>query len=142
MNAGRTPESVDWHVARSIYVADTDSEAAEFVAKSGGAYDYYFDYLFQIFDRADYRGPFIANKTDDPAALTPRQMRESCVIHGSPETVAKALLGLRERIGDFGTLLYAAHDWQDQSADETLDEADGRRSHAEGESGAELNNRY
>ncbi len=114
--AGRTPKSADWHVARSIFVADSDAEAAKFVNEVGGAYDYYFDYLFKIFDRSKYRGPFLPNKDDDPATLDPKTMREACVIHGSPETVAKEILALRERIGDFGTLLYAAHDWQDKGA--------------------------
>ena len=114
--AGRTPKSADWHVARSIFVADSDAEAARFVNEVGGAYDYYFQYLYKIFDRSNYRGPFLPNKDDDPATLDPQKMREACVIHGSPETVAKELLALRERIGDFGTLLYAAHDWQDKGA--------------------------
>lgn len=115
-STGKAAATADWHVARSIFVANTDEQAAAFVNEAGGAYDYYFDYLFQIFDRAKYRGPFIAHKDDDPALLTPHQMREACVIHGSPDTVAKKILALRERIGDFGTLLYAAHDWQDKAA--------------------------
>ena len=35
------------------------------------------------------------------------------MIHGSPETVARKILELREEVVHFGTLLYAAHDWQD-----------------------------
>lgn len=111
-SADRKAKSADWHVARSIFVAESDEEAAQFVGQPGGAYDYYYEYLFKIFDRAKYRGPFVANERDDPEALDPSQMREACVIHGSPETVTRKILALRERIGDFGTLLYAAHDWQ------------------------------
>ncbi len=114
--AGHTPKSADWHVARSIFVADTDAEAAEFVAQPGAAYGYYYEYLFKIFDRTNFRGPFVPNQGDDPMSLTPTALREACVIHGSPETVARQILGLRERIGDFGTLLYAAHDWVDKPA--------------------------
>lgn len=114
--ADRKPKSADWHVARSIFVADSDEEAAAFVRQPGGAYDYYYEYLFKIFDRAKYRGPFVANEKDDPERLEASHMREACVIHGSPETVARKILALRERIGDFGTLLYAAHDWQDKNA--------------------------
>ncbi|MGH8597934.1 MAG: LLM class flavin-dependent oxidoreductase, partial [Gammaproteobacteria bacterium] len=115
-DAGRTPNPGDWHVARSIFVAETDAEAAAFVNQAGGAYSYYFEYLYQIFDRSKFRGPFVANAEDDPAKLQPTQMREACVIHGSPRTVAEQILQLRDRIGDFGTLLYAAHDWQDKAA--------------------------
>ena len=35
------------------------------------------------------------------------------VIHGSVNSVVDQLLAFRERIGDFGTLLYAGHDWAD-----------------------------
>jgi alkanesulfonate monooxygenase SsuD/methylene tetrahydromethanopterin reductase-like flavin-dependent oxidoreductase (luciferase family) len=110
------PDSKIWHVARSIFVADTDEEAAKFVNEPGGAYDYYFEYLFKIFDRSKFRGPFVPNEGDDPASLDSVKLRKACVIHGSPDTVAKKIVELRDRIGDFGTLLYAAHDWVDKPA--------------------------
>jgi alkanesulfonate monooxygenase SsuD/methylene tetrahydromethanopterin reductase-like flavin-dependent oxidoreductase (luciferase family) len=96
-------------------VDDTDAAAQRFVTQEGGAYDYYYDYLYQIFDRSNYKAPFVARFGDDPNALDPRELRDACVIAGSPETVAARILALREEIGDFGTLLYAAHDWVDKT---------------------------
>jgi alkanesulfonate monooxygenase SsuD/methylene tetrahydromethanopterin reductase-like flavin-dependent oxidoreductase (luciferase family) len=113
---GRTPDPGNWHVARSIFVADTDDEAAAFVTTAESPYDYYFEYLFKIFDRAGFKAPFVANRGDDPEKLTAQALRDACVIHGSPETVAHKLLALRDQIGHFGTLLYAAHDWTDRAA--------------------------
>ncbi len=113
--AGQTVDAENWHVARSIFVDETDAAAAAFTTASGGAMDYYYDYLFQIFDRSDYRAPFVANAGDDPASLTHDQIRDACVIHGSPATVAQKILELREEVGHFGTLLYAAHDWVDKA---------------------------
>lgn len=113
---GQTPDAENWRVARSIYVADTDAAAEAFVKSPGSAYDYYYDYLFKIFERSDYKAPFVANRGDDPAKLTPTMVRDACVIHGSPATVARKLLELREAIGHFGTIVYAAHDWQDKRA--------------------------
>jgi len=113
---GRKPDPEQWHVARSIFVADTDDEAADFVAASDSAYSYYYEYLFTIFDRADFKGPFVAHPNDDPAELTAEKVRDACVIHGSPDTVAHKILKFRDEIGHFGTLLYAAHDWQDKTA--------------------------
>jgi alkanesulfonate monooxygenase SsuD/methylene tetrahydromethanopterin reductase-like flavin-dependent oxidoreductase (luciferase family) len=112
---GQTPDPADWRVARSVYVADTDAEAEAFVKTPGGAYDYYYEYLFHIFDRSNFKAPFVANAGDDPDALTHQAVRDACVIHGSPETVAEKILDLREEIGDFGTLVYAAHDWVDKA---------------------------
>jgi hypothetical protein len=37
------------------------------------------------------------------------------VIWGTPEKVADDLLAFQDEIGDFGTLLYAGHDWQDRT---------------------------
>jgi alkanesulfonate monooxygenase SsuD/methylene tetrahydromethanopterin reductase-like flavin-dependent oxidoreductase (luciferase family) len=36
------------------------------------------------------------------------------IIHGTPDEVADKLLAFREEVGDFGTLLYAGHDWADR----------------------------
>jgi hypothetical protein len=35
------------------------------------------------------------------------------IISGSPDRVADDVLRYRERVGDFGTLLYAGKDWRD-----------------------------
>jgi len=115
-SAGRTPDPGQWRVARSIFVAATDAEAEAFVRQPGSAYDYYYDYLFQIFDRSHYKAPFVAHAGDDPERLTPAGVRDACTIHGSPDTVARKLLALRDEIGPFGTLLYAAHDWAEPAA--------------------------
>lgn len=112
--AGLTPDASQWHVARSIYVADTDAEAEAFVKKDGGAYDFYFKYLFTLFDRGDIKGGFVVNQGDDPEKLSHADLRDSFTIYGSPETVARKILELREKIGPFGTLMYAAHDWLDK----------------------------
>ena len=109
--AGLTPNADDWHVARSIFVAETDAEAEAFVKRADGAYDFYFKYLYTLFDRGDVKAGFVVNKGDDPNALRHEDLRDHFTIYGSPETVAKKILALRETIGPFGTLLYAAHDW-------------------------------
>jgi alkanesulfonate monooxygenase SsuD/methylene tetrahydromethanopterin reductase-like flavin-dependent oxidoreductase (luciferase family) len=38
---------------------------------------------------------------------------DNLVIWGSPQKVADEILAFREEVGDFGTLLYAGHDWRD-----------------------------
>ncbi len=111
--AGHRPDPANWRVARSVYVDETDEAAARFVHAEGGPFDYYFKYLFAIFDRANFKQPFVVSPGDDPARLQPQALRDACVIHGSPETVARKLLEFQDQIGPFGTLLYAAHDWSD-----------------------------
>ena len=62
------------------------------------------------------RAAFVVEKDDDPNELTHEALRDHLVVYGSPDTVASKVLSLRETVGDFGTLLYAAHDWDDQKA--------------------------
>ncbi len=38
---------------------------------------------------------------------------ERLVIAGSVESVVDQILAFREEVGDFGTLIYAGHDWLD-----------------------------
>ena len=112
--AGVKANEQDWHVARSIYVAETDSEAEQFVKQVDGPYDFYYRYLFSIFERADIKAGFVVNEGDDPITLKHEDLRDNLVIYGSPRTVADKILELRQEIGEFGTLLYAAHDWADK----------------------------
>jgi alkanesulfonate monooxygenase SsuD/methylene tetrahydromethanopterin reductase-like flavin-dependent oxidoreductase (luciferase family) len=38
---------------------------------------------------------------------------DDLIIWGTPERVADQILAFRDEVGDFGTLLYAGHDWAD-----------------------------
>ncbi len=111
---GKTPEGKDWRVARSIYVAKTDAEAEAFVQKKGGAYDWYYDYMFQVYKRMGSAG-LLAPFRDTPAEqITHELVRDNFVIFGSVETVTRKILALRDEIGPFETLLMTAHDWTDK----------------------------
>ena len=46
-------------------------------------------------------------------ALTLDYIFDNVVIRGSVNRVVDGILALRERIGDFGTLLYCGKDWVD-----------------------------
>ena len=114
--AGRAADPDLWRVARSIFVAGTDAEAEAFVKTPDGPYDFYYSYLCTIFERAGMRAAFVVEQDDDPAQLTHEALRDRFVVYGSPETVARKVLALREKVGEFGTLLYAAHDWGGEEA--------------------------
>ena len=113
---GRKADPKVWRVARNVHVAETDAEAEAFVKEAGGSCDWYFKYLYSIFDRAQMKGAFVVNKDDDPDALTHDSLRDNFTLYGSPTTVAEKILALREEIGDFGTLAVTAQDWTDADA--------------------------
>ena len=47
------------------------------------------------------------------AAVTLDYLLDTLVICGTVNSVVDQLLAFRETVGDFGTLLYAGHDWAD-----------------------------
>jgi len=47
------------------------------------------------------------------SAITLDYVVDSLVICGTVDSVVDQLLAFREQVGDFGTLLYAGHDWVD-----------------------------
>ena len=42
-------------------------------------------------------------------------MLDAMVVAGSPGTVTQKLVAFREEVGDFGTLIATAHDWDDEA---------------------------
>ena len=49
------------------------------------------------------------------AAITTEYMLNAMVVAGSPSTVTQKLVAFREEVGDFGTLIATAHDWDDEA---------------------------
>ena len=46
-------------------------------------------------------------------AVTLEYVMDSLILHGTPTNVTEQVIALRESVGDFGTLVYAGHDWAD-----------------------------
>jgi alkanesulfonate monooxygenase SsuD/methylene tetrahydromethanopterin reductase-like flavin-dependent oxidoreductase (luciferase family) len=111
----------DWRVAKSIFVADDDQVAARYGHSSEGPYHFYFKQLIRKLVGAGGRGNlFKLDQSQPDSEITADAMTKKLVIAGTVDSVVDQILAFREKIGDFGTLLYACHDW--------LDPALGRRS--------------
>ena len=110
-NAGRTADVKDWRVAKSIFVADDEAAAKRYAKSATGPYGYYFNNLMtKLFSKGRHE-LFKHDRSVPDAAVTLDYVLDSLVICGTPDSVAEQLMAFRERIGDFGTLLYAGHDW-------------------------------
>jgi alkanesulfonate monooxygenase SsuD/methylene tetrahydromethanopterin reductase-like flavin-dependent oxidoreductase (luciferase family) len=112
--SGRVADPGNWRVAKSIFVADDEATARRYVTDPDGPYHLYFHSLLTKLKRGKRA---IAFKTDPDMpddALNTETVVEQLVIYGTPDSVADQLLAFREQIGDFGTLLYAGHDWKDK----------------------------
>ena len=111
--AGRPADPQDWRVARSVLVTDNDAQARDYLARPGSGIRFYFRYLCDQLSAAGQSRVFKTDPTLPDAALTDDYLLENMVIAGSPETVARQLSRLRHDLGPFGTLLVAAHEWDD-----------------------------
>lgn len=111
-SAGRKADPSVWRVARSIYVGESEDEATDMVTEPDGAFDYYYRYLWTIFDRTGRKMACVPFKDDDPDTLTHQQMRDGLTMRGTVKQVTEQILALREELGPFGKLVLAAHDWQ------------------------------
>ena len=118
---GATATPAEWRVAKSIFVADDAATARRYGLGAEGPYHFYFKQLVRKLVGAGGRGNLFKTDPDLPnEAITPDYVTQRLVIAGTVDSVVAQLLAFRAQVGDFGTLLYACHDW--------LDPALGRRS--------------
>ncbi len=111
--AGRTPDPANWRVAKSIFVADDAATARRYATDPAGPYFFYYHSLFTKLSRGGRAHPFKLDPAQPDSSLTVETIVDQLVIHGTPDAVTDQILAFRDEIGDFGTLLYAGHDWQD-----------------------------
>jgi alkanesulfonate monooxygenase SsuD/methylene tetrahydromethanopterin reductase-like flavin-dependent oxidoreductase (luciferase family) len=110
--AGRDANPSQWCVARNVLVADTTRDARRLARTN--SLGKCITYILEL----TRRGPGLAmwkrnpEMTDEECNLD--YFMEEVVIAGDPEAVARRIVGLREALGPFGTLVLVAHDWDDR----------------------------
>lgn len=111
---GAKASPAQWRVAKSIFVADDDQVARRYGVSSEGPYHFYFKQLVRkLVGFSGRSNLFKSNPTQPDSEITPEFVTERLVIAGSVDRVVEQILAFRDEIGDFGTLLYACHDWID-----------------------------
>jgi len=112
--AGRKADPANWRVAKSIFVADDDKTAKAYATGPNSPYRYYYSQLYTKLKKG--RLELFKTRRDQPdSEVTLDGICDELIIHGSPNKVADEILKFRERVRDFGTLLYAGKDWLDPS---------------------------
>jgi alkanesulfonate monooxygenase SsuD/methylene tetrahydromethanopterin reductase-like flavin-dependent oxidoreductase (luciferase family) len=112
--AGRQADPANWRVAKSIFVADDAATARRYATDPSGPYFFYYHSLFTKLIRAGRANLFKTDPAQPDSSLTVEKIVDQLVIYGTPHEVTDQILRFRAEIGDFGTLLYAGHDWQDE----------------------------
>jgi alkanesulfonate monooxygenase SsuD/methylene tetrahydromethanopterin reductase-like flavin-dependent oxidoreductase (luciferase family) len=110
---GRPAEPANWRVAKSVFVADDADVAERYATDPGGPYHFYYYSLFTKL-KANGRAALFKTDRDQPDdSLSVETIVDQLVLRGTVDQVVDQILAFRETIGDFGTLLYAGHDWKD-----------------------------
>jgi alkanesulfonate monooxygenase SsuD/methylene tetrahydromethanopterin reductase-like flavin-dependent oxidoreductase (luciferase family) len=115
-SAGREAHPSCWSVSRNIYVADTTAEAKKRArTNSLGSC---IQYILNLTARTAPTGLDMwkprEEMTDEGCNL--EYFMDEVVIAGDPDTVARQILELREKVGPFGKLVLVAHDWDDRES--------------------------
>ncbi len=111
---GAQPRAAEWRIAKSIFVADDDKVAKRYGHGAQGPYHFYFKQLIRkLVGFGGRSNLFKLDQSEPDAAITADSMTPRLVIAGSVASVVDQILAFREKVGDFGTLVYACHDWAD-----------------------------
>ena len=111
--AHRRADPANWRVAKSIFVADDAETARRYATEAASPYRFYYSQMLTKMTRAGRAELFKKDRGAPDASVTLDGMCEDLIIHGTPDQVADQILAFRDQVGDFGTLLYAGHDWAD-----------------------------
>ena len=112
---GRTATPAQWRVARSIFVADSAEVARRYAKSASGPYGHYYRSLMRKLIGNGRPELFKTDRSQPDADITLDFVLDSLVLCGTPQEVADKILALRAQVGNFGTLVYAGHDWADQA---------------------------
>ena len=111
--AGRPAEPKNWRVAKSVFVAEDRAKAEEYARGPHSPYRFYYSQIVTKMKKHGRANLFKKDQEMPDDAVTIDGVLDDLVIYGTPEEVVDKLLSFREHIGDFGTLIYAGHDWAD-----------------------------
>jgi alkanesulfonate monooxygenase SsuD/methylene tetrahydromethanopterin reductase-like flavin-dependent oxidoreductase (luciferase family) len=109
--SGLEPKRSDWRICRDVYVADTDEQARQELLDSSWV-PAYRDYLIPSVKSFNVHGLWKDDPNMPDEAITPEHIASARAIVGSPDTVARQLRSLYERVGGFGGLLMLCYDWE------------------------------
>jgi alkanesulfonate monooxygenase SsuD/methylene tetrahydromethanopterin reductase-like flavin-dependent oxidoreductase (luciferase family) len=111
---GREANTANWPVAKSVFVAEDDKTAREYATGPDSPYRFYYSQLLTKMKKGGRLELFKTRRDMPDDEVTLDMICNKLIIHGSPSKVTDEILAFREETGDFGTLLYAGHDWRDR----------------------------
>jgi alkanesulfonate monooxygenase SsuD/methylene tetrahydromethanopterin reductase-like flavin-dependent oxidoreductase (luciferase family) len=111
--AGRAADPANWRVAKSVFVASDRNVAREYATSANSPYRFYYDQMFTKLKKGGRIELFKPRRDMPDDEVTLDMIMDALVIYGTPDEVTDKILAFRETVGEFGTMLYAGHDWLD-----------------------------
>ncbi len=111
---GRVVDAGNWRIAKSVFVADDDNTARAYATGANSPYRQYYASLATKLIKNGRAELFKTSRDMPDKDVTIDFICDNLIIWGSPKKVADELLAFRDFVGNFGTLLYAGHDWRDR----------------------------
>jgi alkanesulfonate monooxygenase SsuD/methylene tetrahydromethanopterin reductase-like flavin-dependent oxidoreductase (luciferase family) len=112
--AGVKADPAEWRIARTVFVADDDKVAAAYGKNDAKSpFRFYYHQLKTKLTKMNRHVVFKEHKDQPDAEVTLDFVLERLCICGSVSKVVDEILAFRERVGDFGELVYAGMDWVD-----------------------------
>jgi alkanesulfonate monooxygenase SsuD/methylene tetrahydromethanopterin reductase-like flavin-dependent oxidoreductase (luciferase family) len=114
VKAGVKPDPAEWRIARTVFVADDDKVAAAYGRTDPKSpFRFYYHQLKTKLTKMNRHVVFKEHKDQSDAEVTLDFVLDRLVISGTVNKVVDEILAFRERVGDFGELVYAGMDWVD-----------------------------
>ena len=112
--AGVKADPAEWRIARTVFVADDDKVAAAYGKNDAKSpFRFYYHQLKTKLTKMNRHVVFKEHKDQSDAEVTLDFVLERLCICGSVSKEVDEILAFRERVGDFGELVYAGMDWVD-----------------------------
>ena len=111
---GLTPDPSEWRIARTLFVADDDKVAKRYAhTDANSPYRFYYQQIMTKFFSGPRVDLFKRYKEQPVSELTLDYVVDNLVWCGTVNKIVDDILAFRERVGDFGELVYASVDWTD-----------------------------
>jgi alkanesulfonate monooxygenase SsuD/methylene tetrahydromethanopterin reductase-like flavin-dependent oxidoreductase (luciferase family) len=114
VEAGRQPQRADFKIARSIFLADSTTEAQQKARTN--SLGQCFDYIGRLFDKGLGRKIYKRDLTMSDADCNMDFLMNEQIIAGDVKEVLRRLLRMIEETGPFGTLVLMGYDWDDKKS--------------------------
>lgn len=113
--AGKSPDSSVWRVAREVFVAETTAEARR-LAREGVLRRDFEQYFLRSLPKAGMLGIMKTDQDMPDSDVDIDYLIDNVFIVGSVDEVAQKLSDLNGELGGFGTLLAMGHEWDPYDA--------------------------